>query len=266
MTKPQRVLILGNSHVASVRLGWAQVADQFPQCEMQFFAANSTLFNKLQLTSSHVFGAHKPALYSEKNLKFLDQVFGARTIDLKTFDHVMLVGRSSNEVDFLRQFAGFSIDGLCERPERPRLSQASFAAFASEVARKRLPDQDWHNWDAPKVSFLPSPVPQDNCPDEGRYAEWAQFGADPAVGLDYLKAYRACVAQLYAECGITLLSPPDNVFAPSGLTKAEFGGEPTRLHPRAGVFKGDDYHHMSPEYGAIVLRHVLPMLGLDAAS
>ncbi|RUS64840.1 hypothetical protein EGN72_02740 [Pseudorhodobacter sp. E13] len=289
------VLFLGNSHVAALRRGWAQIAAEFSDWDIQFFAANSTLFNKMTLDDNRVFGAHEttgaspgdPAQlsaaegaqnanqqdspqteqetrYSKHELKFLDQVFGRHLVDLKSFDHVVLVGPNTNEVDFLRQFEPYSIDGIREDSTRSCLSQSAFAAFCTAIAAKRLPEQAWHNWATPRISVLPSPVPRADCPEATpRYSVWARYGADPLTGLSFLKAYRSHVAALYRAHGISLLSPPDAVYDESGLTRPEFGDEPTRLHPRAGVFEENDFHHMSPEYGKTVLRHVLEQLAQD---
>ncbi len=271
MVKPSkyRVLFLGNSHVAALYQGSLEIADEFDDIDLTFFAANSSLFNCLEMSEDQVFGVHDPELYSEKNLRFLDQGFGARQIDLKEFDHVVVVGRSSHEVDFLKQFESFRIDGVNERapqanaPKRdlPYLSQAAFDAFCAEIARKRLPAPAWRNWSTPKVTFLPPPVPRADCPEaDDRYGVWARFGANPEVGLAFLKLYRAHVARLYASHGISLLSPPDEVYDPCGLTRAEFGDDPERLHPRAGSFDNDDFHHMNTRYGVIVLRDILQTL------
>jgi len=252
------ILFAGNSHIAALRRGWSAVPDT---SDVQFFAANSKLFNALELDDDLIFGAHQADRYEPRQLKFLDQVFGRRLIDLKDFDDVVIVGRNSNEVDFLRQFEAYSIDGLCEDSDRPCLSQSAFARFSREIAQKRLPDAVWRGWDRPRLSFLPAPVPCANCPaDDPRYDIWARYGADPARGLDFLKQYRRHAGKLYAEHGMTLLSPPDVVYDASGLTQTVFGDEPTRLDPRAGTFGASDFHHMGPRYGEIVLRHVLGAL------
>lgn len=264
-----RVLFLGNSHVAALYQGWLEIAPEFKGINPSFFAANSSLFNSLEMSENRVFGVHDPKLYSRKNLRFLDQVFGERRIDLKMFDQIVVVGRSSHEVDFLSQFERFSIDGVGDgetgrdgpKGNVPYLSQAAFDAFCIEIAHKRLPDPCWWNWTAPKVAFLPPPVPRADCPEtDDRYGAWARFGANPGIDLAFLKLYRAHVARLYANHGITLLSPPDEVYDPCGLTRAEFGDDPERLHPRAGAFDSDDFHHMNTRYGVIVLRDILQTL------
>lgn len=264
MTKS--ILILGNSHVAALRRGWTDISGSFPGLDMMFFAANSKLFNQLEMSSERVFGALDESRYSAHHLKFLDQVFGSRSIDLNRFDLVLIVGRNANEVDFLRQFEGYSIDGVCERDGLPRLSEDAFARFSYEIALKRLPDERWHNWDHPGLAFLPAPVPRADCPEgDRRYDVWARYGASPATGLAFLKTYRAHVAKLYRDYGITLLSPPDEVYDENGLTRVEFGEDPMRLHPRGGTFEQSDFHHMNAEYGKIVLRHVLQELGVAGA-
>ncbi len=292
----RKVLILGNSHVAAIRRGWTQIAGEFQSWHLEFFAGNSKLFNKMTLDENKVFGAHGTtrlsprqqtwltgmlgvrnvnrlerrlpldqdegsAGYSAHQLKFLDQVFGRRTVDLRAFEIVILVGRNVNEVDFLRQFEPYSIDGLCEEAGKPSLSYSTFSRFCREIAMKRLPEPMWHGWDKPRVAILPPPIPCSDCPeDDPRYDIWARYGRDPLKGLPFLKTYRAHVEALYREYGLTLLTPPDEVYDDTGLTRPEFGEAPTRLHPRAGTFDESDFHHMGADYGAIVLRHVLRQL------
>lgn len=288
------ILVLGNSHVAALRRGWLEISGEFPDTKLQFFAANSKLFNLMELSEDRVFGAlsatsrgwqastrmlgvslinrlvrglgrgrneGKQRRYSDHQLKFLDQVCRRRAVNLKRFDHVVLAGRNANEADFLRQFEPFSIDGVRERPGCPSLSQPAFESFCREIAMKRLVEPEWRNWDHPRLAFLPAPTPRADCPgDDPRYEVWARYGANPATGLDFLKTYRAQVEALYREHGVTLLSPPDEVYDESGLTRVEFGEDPMRLHPRGGTFGQSDFHHMNTEYGKIVLRHVLQQL------
>ena len=257
------VLFLGNSHIAALRLAWNENRDIVNDWSVSFFAANSKLFNALEMDANKVFGVHREEAYSDEHLKFLKHVCGGYTVDLARFDHVVLVGRNTNEAHFLLQMEPYSIDGLREDPERAPLSSPAFDAFATEIARKRLPEDAWQGWDHPRLSLLPPPVPVTNCPeDEERYAPWARFAADPLSGPALLEAYRDRVAALFAAHGIELLAPPEAVLDASGLTRAEFGDQASRLHPRAGDFDDSDYHHMSPAYGKLVLEHVLA--GFDA--
>ncbi len=278
------VLFLGNSHIAALRVAWKRNRDLFKDWSVEFFAANANLFNALELDRRKVFGAHgtrkrqvarflqkigliqeneAEKIYSSQQLKSLDLVCGRRTVDLMRFDHVVLVGRNANEADCLLQMEPFSIDGLREDPERAPLSRSAFDTFATEIARKRLPDAAWLGWDHPRLSLLPAPRPLSGCPEsETRYAPWARFEADPLSGPALLEAYRDRVAALYAENGLTLLTPPKTVLADTGLTRPEFGDPSLRLHPKSGDLGDSDYHHMSPAYGKLVLEHVLA--GFDA--
>lgn len=256
-----RVLVVGNSHVAAVRNGWKLIGPEFPGFQVKFFAANSTLYQQLEFDDDLTFGIHRPARYDPQQVEFLRKSFRRLTIDMKAFDVVLVVGQNSNEVDFLRQFEGFSIDGVRERPDLPRLSQTAFAEFCDEIARKRLPPAEWHNWDSPKLYFMPVPIPRADCPiDSERYGIWARYGRDADTGLAFLKRYRERVALVYRSIGIQPIDPPDTVYDPCGLTRTEFGNFANKLAGRRMVYEDDDYHHMNAKYGAVVLRHALNSL------
>ena len=250
-----RLLIVGNSHVAALRMGWKKIEANHPDLQVTFFAANSTLFRQLEFKGMK-FGIHNTRKYKARYSKFLLETFGRLTVDMADFDAVVLVGQNTHEVDFLRQFERFSIDGIRERPGKPRLSEEAFFEFCTGIAQKRIPPSEWHHWEETRLFQLPPPVPCENCPENSEtYAPWARYGADGA-GLDFLNLYRDKVRELYATLGITVLSPPPDVYADNGLTKIEFGNN-------AGKLSGDDdyqetdFHHMNAEYGARVLAHVI---------
>ncbi|PIE15006.1 MAG: hypothetical protein CSA68_08585 [Rhodobacterales bacterium] len=256
-----KILIVGNSHVAAVRNGWKLIRKDSPDIRVKFFATNSTLYRQLSFDDKLCFGIHDPAQYSAHQVKFMQKTMRRLTIDMSGFDRVLMVGHNTNEVDFLRQFEGFSIDGVCPRPHLPRLSQAAFEAFCDEVIRRRLPAENWHNWTQPRLFCLPTPIPQADCPaDHARYGVWARYGRDDFRGLAFLKQYRARVAKLYQQIGIEVIDPPDAIYEPCGLTRREFGQVANRLAGRRMTYAEDDFHHMNAKYGAIVLRHALQMI------
>lgn len=252
-----KLLIVGNSHVAAMSQGWEMIASDFPDIEVSFYGANSTLFRLLAFQDGLNFGIHDRKDYKVRHATFIENMFGSLTVNMAEFDRVLVVGQNTNEVDYLRQFEGYSIDGRQPREGKPRLSESAFEAFCEGIAMKRMPAPGWQNWTDTKLHWLPVPIPREDCPlDSERYGVWARY-AEEGFGLPYLGAFRSKVREIYAKAGIEVLDPPAEIYAANGLTKAKFGKAPGKLQGTVTDYTDDDFHHMNGEYGAVILRDML---------
>lgn len=124
-----RITLVGNSHVAALRRGWDQGFD----VDLQFFAANSTLYGQLELSSDKQFGMHELEKYHPRHVSFLKDHFGDVTVDLSSSDAVVLVGTGIRAKDFVRNLGRFSIDGLREIDGLPPMSRDAFDSFAPAI-------------------------------------------------------------------------------------------------------------------------------------
>lgn len=255
-----------------------QIQDSFPGVELSFFAANSSLFHELVLDQSGRFGIHDESKYKIRHARFLQNNFGSLTIDLKENDAVIMVGRNTRETDIISRFGTYAVDGVRDLPDRPRLSRAAFDDFARSIFETRRLGPEWRHWDQSHLFVLPPPAPRQAPPaDMERYAPWAAFEKQAVNNIEFLNAYRDLVAKDLSDDGITLLHPPPEVVASTGLTLTQFSGNAEKLPAgtsassrlKAAVkgavsnnsdntlYPEDDFHHMNAQYGAIVLRHVL---------
>ncbi|WP_299930711.1 hypothetical protein [uncultured Pelagimonas sp.] len=251
-----KVTIVGNSHVAALRRGWDLIQDDF-DVDLQFFAANSTLFGQLSLNEKKSFGMHDTTSFKPKHVDFLKSQFGKTAIDLAASDAVVVAGQGIREKDFIRNLAKFSVDNIREAEGLPLLSEDAFHDFAKAIIQKSNMFEKWANWDCSKVFLLPSPIPLDGCPEDKEiYRVWAQFSATPNRNVEFLERFHAIVAKELAEQSISLVSPPWSVLGENGLTRKEYGGNARRLDQSLNNYK-NDYHHMEAEYGAVVMRHLL---------
>lgn len=258
-----RLRVIGNSHVAAIRRGWSTIEAGHPGVSVDFFAAHSTLFDSLELDGDKRFGMHRPSHYKPQHRDFLTGLFGGLTTDLTDADAVLLVGQGIREKDFLRQMLPYSIDGLREVPDSPRLLRPAFEAFADAIFERGMPGPEWRGWTMPRLYLLAPPIPVETAPgNDRRYRLWHRFGAEEGPKEALFDAYYSRVAAILARAGITLIIPPSGVLAANGLTRAEFREGAGRLDGALGAFE-DDYHHMNARYGALAFDHALERVEAD---
>jgi len=252
-----RVAIIGTSHVAALKMGWDKVADQWPGTEVTFFAAPGKAA-RTQKLKGRVYGYHRAKPAPDEIIFGYD---GGRTIDLAAFDHVLRVGDTLGEADLSDLLSRYAVDGISDEVKPLRMSRAAFDMACAALARASLPNPPWHDWDAPRLTFLARPTPSTKCLriDSDRYDPWRDLAARPNEYLVAREIYYAHLTQEMAKRRIGLLRQPDETIAPCGLTDERFGDG------AAGMIEGkalpdEDCVHMNAEYGALALRAYLAPL------
>lgn len=257
-----KIQIVGTSHVAALRKGWEAISIRFPQVELGFFAANSTLFHLLELDSNLSFGIHDESKYLPRYAKFLRDGFGRIAVNLKESDAVVLVGKTTYEAEFLKNLGHYSVDGIRNLGSAPILSREAFNAFASAIYEKRRLAPEWRHWDSPKLFLTPPPAPSTKCPASNpRYASWAHFENQSMDNLSLLNAYREIVREKMLLDGVFALSPPSILVSPTGLTPSKYCAGAQKLPVGKGLkaanYEESDFHHMNAEYGSLALEKIL---------
>lgn len=257
-----RITLVGNSHVAALRRGWDHIKDGF-DVDLQFFAANSTLYGQLELSKDKQFGMHDLKKYHPRHVSFLKDHFGDVTVDLSSSDAVVLVGTGIRAKDFVRNLSRFSIDGIRDIEGLPPMSREAFDSFAPSIYQKGPLPEYWMNWSGPRVYILVPPIPSVHCPiEDKRYKVWAQFGQTAQNNIGFLQHYHDIVRAELATQNVHLISQPWDILSENGLTRAQYHDGAKRLDETLEDY-ADDYHHMNPTYGAKVLRHVLQTVQTD---
>jgi len=133
----KRVLVVGNSHAGALKLGWAEMAQPWTtELDLQFFAAPGTFFHRMTVTDAGMFGDMQSGALTRQEIDVLQQINGRTSIDLESFDEILLTGMNwAGTDDLVPILSGFSIDRLYEVDNPQRLSVAAFTDFTRALTR-----------------------------------------------------------------------------------------------------------------------------------
>ena len=240
----RRICVIGDSHTAALKAGWASIAAEFSDADLTFFAARRELLVNLVVKD----GALVP---TDPRLRraFAERAGGATRIEPR-FDGYILCGMGSGVktiLPLLSQHRPTTIapDG------RQGLSNACYAACMARLLG--LTPMMWmlgllrQISDAPAV-LVATPAPA----SRPVFAMLAERGEDAALVSLYTRAFES----LSEPLGARFLAQPRET-----LHKSVLSTDP--IYFRGGEHLAgdeDDQSHANAEYGAIVLRRALDAL------
>ncbi len=254
----RRLLVLGSSHTAAVKLGWEQLAQCKSDWDIVFHALPGKTFRKLQIDESRRFGALTPSGFAPEMLADIRAALGNDHIDLTTADAVVSIGWYLHEIEVVRLATAYSIDGVHPAEGQPRLSRGAWSAALDALALHTLPQDPWLGWKAPALFLLPKPRPAESCLSDRSeaYEPWRRLAAIVPYGAVLLEEYLGRARSVLADAGVHLIPLPSSVLAPSGLTFSRFARQAPKL-ATDDYYPETDHHHMNADYGEIVVRHML---------
>ncbi|MFV0359336.1 hypothetical protein [Tropicimonas sp.] len=257
------ILVIGNSHVASMKTGWDLIKLEYPSVRMEFFAAPVPHFGKLQLTNDGHFGvADDDAEVDEDLAKVMLRLNKRTRISLESFSMVYWagypwgLGRIISSLHALNQPA---IDKIDDRPAQNRFSLSAFQEICRSAALQNKPSKIWGETLSGRLTLIPMALPSEamigNTAPKGMmpWKGYAERGAPISRIFCY---YESIFRDMTSEHGINLSSRPDEAIGVSGLTKALYSQGSIRLW-NGEPHQENDYSHMNGKYGALVLRDLL---------
>lgn len=263
---PRRLCVIGNSHVACLKLAAEAPPAGLPPAD--WFAASANSTSALRLAENRFLTADD----SRVRRQFAAVSGGRERIDLADYDAFALVGICVQLRDVLRFFRSHCLWRHREwRAERALISDANFRAYlaglygwrpAYGLARRIAAVRPG----AP-VLLLPAPAPNPTALGDKTMAEVAALRDTPYFAeLDRL--HRAIAARAAAAAGARLVLQRDATLAAPGFTAARFGVGSVGLQgPRAaspgqgsGVRENADAWHMNPAFGRTRLEDIAAAL------
>jgi hypothetical protein len=253
-----RITIIGNSHVAALKVAWDAMAADHPGIEVDFFAAPGRYFRRFRLLDGLTFGLPVAARIDGAVL----DASGRAEVDLSQADHVIWAGYFWPWDAVVGLMLDFDIDGLREIGASQVLSRAAFDAFCGDIVKKVTPPPEWLNWPWPRLILLPAPMRSADClaSRSARFRVCRLLASRPAGARETIGAFMDVFAGSMRAQGIELVAQPKETLLPNGLSAPRFSRGARRiLDPTAST---EDVTHMNAEYGKLQLREVLSRLAL----
>ncbi len=239
-----KICVIGNSHVAVVKVAYDQMRAKGDTPDMKFFADSGPGIERLVL--------HEGGLWPEKNdtqlLTSITTTSGGLThIDPAKYDIFLVIGLAR------------SIENVVELVKRP----------ISESARNRAL-QDY--WDARAAVRMLEKLMW--ITDKPLYLGLTPLMAAEKLNDDGPDDYEKMVAlskELYLDdMNVTLISQPSATIVNGQNTKLEYSrgslrlGNGKRKAPGVHLHPDGEYRHMNAAYGALWLEHCLSRLNTTA--
>jgi hypothetical protein len=228
-----KVCIVGNSHMAALRLAMMQGLFGDPDMDIVFWGFPKDNFRRIRLRDGKLIAP---------DAKFALMVSGGRyeSIDPREFNVLVFVGGGFNTTATLRwvkeriDAGGIASDADLRRRLRSRLAESPAMRLMRSLPRAS----------GRTVVFVPTPLVSEGSADKPRQ------DIDPSV----LERMNRALADLLGELGVVYLAQPAETIQDNKSTRNEYWeGGIGAIRPDSSEFKGRGFKHMNPRYGAVIL-------------
>ena len=251
-----KVCVIGNSHLASFKLGWDVIASQFPSVSPSFFGSPAGGLSRLKLKGATLVPRGEKL---KRDLEFTSG--GLSSIDISAYDAFVIVGAQAGLLRML-QFnqRHRTANWLGVSKYESLLSEVCFQEAARGALRGRraisiirmlrsVTDRPVLLSVEPFFSLTVKPK--------------SQFWREDAVSALHRvrPIYEAEMDALRSELGFTLIDQPAETVVEECFTAPEFGSGSIKLLEGLATAHSDGEHrHMNSKYGALVARDAVRQL------
>lgn len=252
----KRLCVIGNSHLAAVKMGWDRVPEEERPAQIDFFASRSQTLAKTYVRDG--------ALKSDDDfvLKSFQMTGGAPEIDLLRYDGFVVIGCGVHFKLLCRMF-----DAATVHPHaRPGARLASWPALRSgldgqiaKTAALRLVERIRSASSAP-VAFVPEPFFGKKVLTLGDSPPF-NFVYDAGLGATCVDMFEAACERAFAPYAAFVRQPAETR-QEAMFTDARYSFGAVGIRGMVGlakrVRKVEDFSHKNAEYGETVIRGLLP--------
>lgn len=262
----RRVRVFGNSHVLAWREGWAQVAAQWPDVAMTFFALPDKVHSRYLLRGSLDFAPRRTVTPEERARAVA--INGCEAVTLAGHDLAVWVGLPwQPEAALALAQAG---DPYPLAGARPALGPGFVAAALDEAADAVLAAWKAETIPAgpPRPVLFGRPVYAVTCRGSGHalYAPWRDTQAHGAAAMALLAAHRDRLSARAAALGLDFAVQPFDTLDDAGATQADWLAEGGGMVDPADSAARGDHSHMNAGFGARCIAAVLGRAGFGAGA
>lgn len=261
-----RLCMIGNSHVAAMRLGWDKAAPNHPDIDAVIYGAHAR-----NLVTASV--ADDASLSCEGAPFWVftagDEPNRARSIPLGSFGRIVIVGCDFGPICVFKAYKRYSFAALKGR-RRQRLTRELFLRAVmqnvNESAAILLAEMIRNAVDVP-VYLVPTPLPAEKGYLDLEKANMEPYQAALAAGDgELLMSIYGDICNSLAARGFTIIPQHHTTKASAISSLQRYSDNSVRLRAdEDSLHPEDDYFHMNEEYGAIMWDEVAAAVRPPAA-
>lgn len=256
MSSQSRLCILGNSHLAAFRDAWAQYGEKFPNMVPTWFGASRDQLGNMVARK----GLLRPKTQRlAESLKWTSG--GLDFVNPSEYDAFVIVGLGPSFTAVARNYRAFRTLEQSQEPQpRYLISPAAHhASIVGEIAGsvamvlagliRGLTDA--------QIFIVSDPLPAENALDSRERGLWKPL-RDTGDGEKLLLQFLQLASTQAQELPATYIAQPEHtraqrIFSSDALRR---GAARMREDGNDVAFTDEDYGHLGPEYGLIMLREL----------
>ncbi|MFN3847480.1 MAG: hypothetical protein ACK4RZ_16905 [Paracoccaceae bacterium] len=249
-----RVLVLGNSHAATLRRAFPALAADNPTLDLTFWGLPGAAFDKARTDAD---GVLRPDPTDRVSLRKVDQWNDCTHADLSAHDRIFLVGLRFNLRPVLTLFGALQplqwgrrdgALGVSDSFLRAAIRAAVDATLAALTARIQLDD---------RCVLMPAPYPAACVTqhERGHFEPVTTTASSLPHASEMMDVFETAITSASAARGLGLLLQPRETLERPFLTQDRFLDDSAR-----------DARHMNDDYGHIALRALLAFSAMKEAT
>jgi hypothetical protein len=248
MTQP--ICLIGNSHLAAVKLAWEEVQEQYPHIVLQMFGSHSASLRDTALDSGRIVPTTKQV---HRNFKWTSQT---NAIRLNKYDAFYIISAGFSPLPIFRLYSEwgyYELNGRRKYLVSRDCFRRAVLGWLRAVPAMHLLRLIRSGTDAP-IYLCAQALPSDECLD------------DPSSDIEHKDAIahgdEANLFDLYLDLcrelttdNVFAIQQPDSTKSGIALTKREYSRNSVGLTPKFDLeHPPNDYFHMNRLYGAEMLK------------
>jgi hypothetical protein len=259
-----KVLVIGNSHIASLMLASKSVGVSRPGWHFDFFGVPEAQPGWFVLGEDDQVNLALPETLrqqeTKRKLQRIIQMNGADHASLSGYDVVLRYGMMPGQEIIKRVIAFFAIGGFPRRRAPNRMSGALYRDLCLSLAESDLPHQSWCRPLPCPVYDLAQPHRSRRIldgPREEKGAQYRHLRRHPEYASLCFAAYQEVVRARFGNGYGEVLLQPSHTVEPGLMTQRKYSKDAPRLTAKMRAQPKTDVSHMNAEYGKEVLEHLI---------
>ena len=252
-----KLLMIGNSHVAALRLGWPLAAAELPGLVPDLFGAHArNIVNLEDAGGGELRMSGNPFWHFEAG----QEPDRATSIWPANYDAVAIVGCDFGPLNVFRTYRRYHFNGLTGRRKQAltrELFRRAVRISMDESAAVFLVNLIRTVCDKP-ILLLPTPMPAENgyADTEKTSMEPWQAAVEAKDDAPLLAIYDELCQRMRRQ-GITVIAQPALTLATPMSTLQEYSDDSVRLRADEQMLHPEnDYFHMNARYGALMWHEI----------
>ncbi|WP_198007895.1 glycosyltransferase family 32 protein [Methylovulum miyakonense] len=249
-----KVCVMGNSHLAALKLAWDELVVDNNRNELVFFGARANAMVHMEIRNG--------CLFPTDELTKQDIIFtsgGLESIDFNGFDAVLLYGLACDVRIFSLALATHKLENI-EDPSRQVMTQACFTRVCQDVVSHnllyKLAAMVRSVVDLP-IFISPSPFPSRECVNDP--SKWDFLAGNYCQSIQ--KGYYDGIKNAFQALQGIMIFQPEDTITDFLFTKPHFSSGSIRLtEGLSTAHPADDYVHMNKSYGIEFLKDALNVI------